>query len=165
MTMSGHRITAFIVLALCWLCLFAQKQKREDETVTGNASYYSDKLQGHKMSNGERYNRDSFTCAHMRYPLGTLVKVRNPKNGKECIVRVTDRGPHSKKLAIDLSRAAAEYLGIIAAGYSKVEMTPIFDWMPPYALEEPGPYEVPELHIDYEPKATYPYPAWHKASN
>ncbi len=116
------------------------------------------------MANGEKYDRDSFFCAHRTMPLGTLVKVRNPSNGKECVVKVTDRGPFSKKLSIDLSKAAAKYLDIIASGYSKVEITPLYDWAFPYLMAEPGPWEMPELEIEYEPVATYPSPAWRKYS-
>lgn len=45
------------------------------------------------MSNGERYDRNAFTCAHRTLPFGTRLKITNPRNGKSVIVRVTDRGP------------------------------------------------------------------------
>lgn len=59
----------------------------------GTASYYSDALHGRKMSNGNRYHRDSLTCAHRKLPFGTLLRVRNMRNDKEVVVKVTDRGP------------------------------------------------------------------------
>ncbi len=158
MTMSTVRLP--LLLAFCAFCLCLGAQTKEGETVRGNASYYSDKLQGRRMANGEKYERDSFTCAHLRYPLGTLVRVRNPRNGRECVVKVTDRGPHSRKLTIDLSRAAAEHLDIIAAGYEPVEITPIYSWPTPYEKPEPGPVDTLDLHLEYAPKATYPLPAW-----
>ena len=43
------------------------------------------------MSNGEKYHKDSLTCAHAKYALGTLLKVTNIKNGKSVVVEVTDR--------------------------------------------------------------------------
>ena len=55
----------------------------------GNASYYSDKLHGRRMANGQPYHRDSMTCAHLKFPFGTLLKVRNPINNRTVIVRVT----------------------------------------------------------------------------
>src|SRR5674476_384519 len=79
----------------------------------GNASYYSSKLKGHHTSDGGKYHPDSMTCAHRTYPFGTILKVRNPKNDREVIVTVTDRGPHQRRLMIDLSYIAAETLDII----------------------------------------------------
>jgi len=96
---------------------------------TGNASYYSNKLEGRRTSDGGRYHRDSMTCAHLSYPFGTILKVRNPKNDREIIVKVTDRGPHSRRLMIDLSYRAAYELDIIRAGIAKVEISKL-DSMP-----------------------------------
>lgn len=97
---------------------FAQKK--------GNATYYHSKMQGRKTSDGGKYNKDSLTCAHRTYPLGTLLKVRNPKNNKEVIVKVTDRGPHRKSLIIDLSYAAAKEIDIVRFGIAPVELS-VFD--------------------------------------
>ncbi len=82
----------------------------------GKASYYSNSLHGRKMSNGERYDRNAFTCAHKTLPFGTRLKVTNPQNGKEVEVRVTDRGPYAHGRIIDLSYAAVRELGMIASG-------------------------------------------------
>ena len=90
--------------------------------VTGTASYYGNKFHGKKTSDGSRYNRDSMTCAHKTYPFGTLLRVRNPKNDRIVIVKVTDRGPHSRNRLIDLSYAAAKELDIVRAGIAKVEV-------------------------------------------
>ncbi len=149
-----------VVMLLAGASLMAQKQgyKSQDR---GNASYYSDKLHGRKMANGQKYDRNNFTCAHLKYPLGTMLKVRNLKNGKECVVKVTDRGPYSRKFIIDLSWAAAKYLGILGAGFMQVEITPQndgqFPWKP--GVVEPE-MEMPELDLDYEPAAIFPVPAW-----
>lgn len=89
----------------------------------GNASYYSHKLKGRHTSNGGKYHPDSLTCAHRSYPFGTLLKVRNPKNDKQIIVKVTDRGPHRKKFIIDLSFSAAKALDMIRVGVASVEIT------------------------------------------
>lgn len=125
----------------------------------GNASYYSDKLHGRRMSNGQKYNRDSMTCAHLKYPLGTLLKVRNPLNGKEVLVEVTDRGPHTKRFIIDLSRAAARELDILRSGFSQVEIVPFVPGESPYRLEDTTEY-IPELDLEYQEAATYPNPLW-----
>jgi len=134
------------------------------ELFKGNASYYSDKLHGRRMANGERYHRDSMTCAHRKFPFGTLLKVRNPLNDRSVIVRVTDRGPFSKRFVIDLSRAAAHKLGIIRAGFSMVEITPYHPNEIPYRIEEDSIPEIPELDLNYTPAATYPDPAWQRDS-
>ena len=89
----------------------------------GNASYYSNKLKGRHTSNGDRYHPDSMTCAHLTYPFGTILKVRNPKNDKIVYVKVTDRGPHSRRLMIDLSYAAAKEIDIVRAGIAPVEIS------------------------------------------
>ena len=89
----------------------------------GKASFYSSRLKSSRTSDGGKYHPDSMTCAHRTFPLGTYVKVRNPKNNAEVIVKVTDRGPHQKRLMIDLSYLAANTLDIIRAGIATVEIT------------------------------------------
>ena len=115
--MQNRLLTLSLIFLLGGGILFAQTK--------GRASYYSDKLHDNFMSNWERYNKDSMTCAHLKYPLGTLLKVRNLSNGREVIVKVTDRGPHTRRFVIDLSKAAAKKLDIIRSGHSLVESLPI----------------------------------------
>ena len=86
----------------------------------GKASFYSHKLKGKHTSNGGKYHPDSLTCAHRSLPFGTLLKVFNPDNNKEVIVRVTDRGPHRKNVLIDLSFSAAKQLDIVRQGIASV---------------------------------------------
>jgi rare lipoprotein A len=89
---------------------------------SGNATFYNKKMKGHHTSDGGKYHPDSLTCAHLKYPLGTLLKVRNPKNEQEVIVKVTDRGPHNRRLIIDLSYRAAKELDIVRSGIATVEV-------------------------------------------
>jgi len=96
---------------------------------SGKASFYSSKLQGRHTSDGGKYHPDSLTCAHLTYPFGTLLQVRNPKNDKIVIVRVTDRGPHTRSRLIDLSYSAAKQLDIVRAGITSVEITKL-DYYP-----------------------------------
>jgi rare lipoprotein A len=86
----------------------------------GKASFYSHKLKGKHTSNGGKYHPDSLTCAHRSLPFGTLLRVFNPVNNKEVIVRVTDRGPHRKNVLIDLSYSAAKQLDIVRQGIASV---------------------------------------------
>lgn len=116
---------------------------------SGKASYYSNDLHGRKMSNGERYDRNDFTCAHRTLPFGTRLRVTNTKNGKEVEVRVTDRGPYSHGRIVDLSYAAAREIGMIASGvaYIKVEVLPKETEIP-YAAEENG-LKMPEVEYGF----------------
>ena len=90
----------------------------------GKASYYSHSLQGRRMSDGSKYHRDSLVCAHLRYPMGTMLKVTNLNNNKSVVVRVADRGPHVKGRIIDLSYRAAKEIGMIASGIAMVRVEP-----------------------------------------
>lgn len=112
---------------------------------TGIASYYSDRLHGRHTSDGGKYLRDSMTCAHRTYPFGTILCVRNPKNDKEVLVKVTDRGPHQRRLMIDLSYRAAKELDIIRAGIATVEVTRL-DSMP-YMFPHLKPLPKPTVAI------------------
>lgn len=107
------------------LFVFAQTPQTENEgkTMTGKATYYGHSAHGRRTASGERHNKDSMICAHRTLPFGTRIRVKNPANGKEVIVRVTDRGPFGKGLVLDLSQAAARELGIIRQGIAKVEYT------------------------------------------
>lgn len=106
---------ATLVFSVCVTYIHAQD--------VGNATFYHNKFQGSHTSDGGTYHKDSMTCAHKTYPLGTFLKVRNPRNGKEVVVKVTDRGPFSRRLMIDLSYRAAKELDIIRHGIAKVEIS------------------------------------------
>lgn len=128
----------------------------------GVASYYHNKFHGRKMANGDRYHRDSLTCAHRRYPFGTCLRVTNTRNGKSVVVKVTDRGPYSKRYTIDLSMAAARQLDYIAAGYTPVEITqvsPETGGIVPFPIEEEEDWDI---ELDFVPAAQYPLPQWSK---
>lgn len=92
------------------------------EKLTGIVSWYADKFHGRKTSSGELYNKNELTAAHRSLPFGTKVKVTNIKNGKSVIVKINDRGPHSKSRVLDLSRAAFTEIGSINAGILNIEM-------------------------------------------
>lgn len=103
-------ITIFITLLACVFAMPVVAQTH------GTASYYGNGVHGHRTSDGSRYHKDSLTCAHRTYPFGTLLKVTNKKNGREVIVRVTDRGPFVRGRVVDLSMAAAKKLNMVSAG-------------------------------------------------
>ncbi len=90
-------------------------------TLEGEASYYSDRLAGHKTASGERYRPDALTAAHRSLPLGTVLRVTRSDGKRTVYVRVNDRGPFGKERRIlDLSRAAFERLGKLRAGVLEV---------------------------------------------
>lgn len=88
--------------------------------TTGKASYYADKFIGKPTASGEPYKATELTAAHCTLPFGTKIKVTNIKNKKSVVVRVNDRGPQIKGRIIDVSRKAAEELGIIQQGIATV---------------------------------------------
>jgi len=90
-------------------------------TLEGEASYYSDRLAGHKTASGERYRPDALTAAHRSLPLGTVLRVTRRDGKRTVVVRVNDRGPFgSERRILDLSRAAFERLGKLRAGVLEV---------------------------------------------
>ena len=82
----------------------------------GMASFYASKFHGRRTASGATYDQTKFTCAHRTLPFGTKLLVKNPANGKACIVTVNDRGPFHCKRVMDLSGAAAKTLGIKGVG-------------------------------------------------
>ena len=90
-------------------------------TLEGEASYYSDRLAGHKTASGERYRPTALTAAHRSLPLGTVLRVTRSDGKRTVYVRVNDRGPFGRERRIlDLSRAAFERLGKLRAGVLEV---------------------------------------------
>ena len=89
---------------------------------TGTASYYGAKHHGNKTASGEPFNQHAQTAAHRQLPFGTQVKVTNLDNDKSVVVRINDRGPHTRGRLIDLSRKAAEQLGMLGSGTARVRV-------------------------------------------
>ena len=88
----------------------------------GLASFYGQKFHGRPTASGERFDMTQLTAAHRTLPFGSKVRVTNPANGKSVVVRINDRGPFHGKRVIDLSRSAAERLGLIQRGSGRVEL-------------------------------------------
>ncbi len=65
-------------------------------------------------------NPSHLTAAHKSLRFGTKLKVTNAKNGKSVIVRINDRGPFIRGRVLDLSKAAAQNIGMIRSGHGKV---------------------------------------------
>lgn len=86
------------------------------------ASWYGPRFHGRTTANGEIYDQTAFTAAHKSLPFGTLLKITNPINNKTLIVRINDRGPYIPGRQLDLSKAAAEELGVIHSGVKKLKI-------------------------------------------
>ena len=117
------------------------------QTLSGKASYYAKSWTGRRTSNGERLHHDSMTCAHKTLPFGTLLKVTNLLNGKQVVVRVTDRGPYVKGRVVDLSWGAAKAIGMLSQGIAPVAVERIQTSNIPFKPEEDDP-DVPKFEFE-----------------
>nr|WP_245402692.1 septal ring lytic transglycosylase RlpA family protein [Pontibacter sp. E15-1] len=91
-------------------------------TAQGRASFYADRMQGHATASGERYDKKLYTAAHATLPFDTKVLVTNLNNGKSVVVRINDRKARHRHNVIDLSRAAAQEIGMIRSGSAAVRL-------------------------------------------
>src|SRR5690625_4319723 len=90
--------------------------------VTGNASWYGPGFAGRHTANGEIFNPAELTAAHRTLPFNTRVRVTHTATGQSVTVRINDRGPFKDNRIIDLSRAAADAIGLTASGVGQVEL-------------------------------------------
>jgi rare lipoprotein A len=90
--------------------------------LSGSASWYGGKFHGRTTANGERYDMHKLTAAHKTLPFGTKVKITNQRNGETVVVRINDRGPYAGRRIIDLSRAAADKIGMLRSGVAPVRV-------------------------------------------
>lgn len=111
------------VKKLCILLLMVTAAAlNADSELQGVASWYGGKFHGRLTSSGEVFDTNDLTAAHKSLPFGTIVKVTNLDNGKSVVVRINDRGPFVEGRIIDLSRAAAEALGMLGLGVAHVSL-------------------------------------------
>ena len=93
----------------------------------GVASYYADKFNGRRTASGETFSNRDLTAAHRTLPFGTRLKLTNPSTGASVVVRVNDRGPFHAGRELDVSRAAAERLGLVRRGHGTVQIARLDD--------------------------------------
>ena len=122
-----------ILLGL-WMTLFSLTGHAQDSTgfsgkpaagkkiLYGQASYYANKFHGRKTASGEIFNQSKMTCACNMLSLGTWVKITNLRNNRTVVVKVNDRLHPKMKRIVDLTRAAAEKLGYIGSGLTRVKV-------------------------------------------
>jgi len=133
--MQTKRAVLLLLASLLWtLPMSAATHKTKAQKLTpvvrytGLASWYGKERQGHRMANGEKFDRHQLTAACWFLPLGTKVRVINLMNGKEVDVTVTDRGPATwlkPRRVIDLSEEAANQLEFRMAGTAQVFLQPV----------------------------------------
>lgn len=93
----------------------------------GVASWYGPGFHGKRTASGERFNQYNISAAHKILPLGTEVRVTNLENHRSLILRINDRGPFVDDRVIDLSRGAAQRLGVIGKGTARVRIQSLGD--------------------------------------
>jgi len=99
---------------------------KEPLHLLGVASWYGDAWQGRTMANGKRFDMRKLTAASWSLPLNSRALIVNLDNGKSVVVDITDRGPeHRLHRVADLSKAAAEQLGYVHAGLTRVSIIPL----------------------------------------
>ncbi len=96
--------------------------KNHPRVQVGVASYYGSKFHKKRTANGEIFNMYKVSAAHKTLPLGTKVRVINLKNGRSLTMTINDRGPYVKGRVIDLSYKAAQKLGFVNQGTTKVRI-------------------------------------------
>ena len=117
-----HLLGTFALLSLLAGCASNDIIDPHGYNKTGTASYYGAKHHGKRTASGERFNKNALTAAHRQLPFGTRVKVTNLNNDRSCVVRINDRGPHSRGRLIDVSHEAAEQLGMLRSGTARVRV-------------------------------------------
>ena len=99
---------------VCLLAAAAATPARAELVLrqTGTASIYADLFEGRETASGRTFRQDALTAASRSLPLGSRIRVTNPDTGRTVRLAVTDRGPYVGGRILDLSRAAADRLGI-----------------------------------------------------
>jgi rare lipoprotein A (peptidoglycan hydrolase) len=98
------------------------KPEGQKGAQVGTASWYGPAYQGKETANGETFDQNQLTAAHPTLPLGTKATVTNLESGKSVNVTITDRGPYEQGRKIDLSRAAAQKIGMAKKGVATVKI-------------------------------------------
>ncbi len=115
------RVHAFACAAVAiGAAAFFQSGEAEAAAQCGKASWYS---AGSRTASGERMNAGALAAAHRSLPFGTKVRVENLSNGRSVVVRINDRGPFVGGRVIDVTKGAAQQLGMIHSGVAKVKVT------------------------------------------
>ena len=119
-----------VLLALDSTSAQVAKEAPSDQPVLdkqfGDATFYAHRFDGRVTASGQIFDGDKVMAAHRSYPFGTVVRVTCLRNKRSVNVVIVDRGPYGRNqregAIIDLSRSAAEKLGIISRGQARVKL-------------------------------------------
>ena len=114
------RVTAFAFAIVALGAVAGVQGRAEASAQCGKASWYS---AGSRTASGERMNAGALAAAHRTLPFGTQVRVENLGNHRAVVVRINDRGPFVGGRVIDVTKGAAERLGMIHSGVARVKVT------------------------------------------
>ena len=101
------------------------KKVKSEKTIRvfyGQASFYANKFSGRKTASGELFDQKKLTCACNVLPLGTWIKITNLRNGESVFVKINDRIHPKMKRIVDLSKSAAQKLGYVSRGLTRVKV-------------------------------------------
>lgn len=104
-------------------------------TETGMASWYGPPYHNRRTANGEIFDMNQLTAAHLTFPMNSIVRVTNLKTMHSTIVRITDRGPFVPDRIIDLSVGAAKAVDVWRPGTAPVRLELL---KTPNSLDLPG---------------------------
>jgi rare lipoprotein A len=135
------RVALGLILFVAYACATtAPPPAQQTEIMHGIASWYGQEFAGRTTANGEIFDPLLLTAAHRTLPFGTILDVKNSKNGKVVRVRVNDRGPFVGNRMVDLSYAAAQQIGLVEPGSGEVDLYVV--QMGRGDREPPAPYVV-----------------------
>ena len=97
-------------------------QQRPLATWDCITSWYGEDFDGQPTANGETYDMYAETAAHPTLPLGSIVRIVNPRNHRSQVVRINDRGPYVAGRELDVSYVVARKLGFDQRGLAKVRL-------------------------------------------
>jgi rare lipoprotein A len=97
-------------------------QTRAHPSKEVRASYQGDAYAGRRTASGEQYDPNALTAASSTLPIGSSVMVTNPATGRSVKVRINDRGPNVHGRSLDLSKRAAEEIGVTKQGVARVSV-------------------------------------------
>jgi len=112
--------TLYVIISITLVGLIVLHQVAGPYYEVGIASWYGPGFHGNLTANGEVYDMYGISAAHKTLPFGTIVRVVEIETGRNIVVRINDRGPFIEGRIIDLSKGAAEKLGIVKKGITTV---------------------------------------------
>jgi rare lipoprotein A len=123
----------------------APETRAKPKTI--KASYQSSRTAGLPTASGEPYDPNDLTAASRNLPIGSTVKVTNPDTGRSVKVRINDRGPFVHGRSLDLSKRAAEKIGIVHKGVARVKVTRVDSDAASDEPESPPPISTPAAPV------------------